>query len=107
MLFDRNEPAFRLSLAYIIPATIITALFFVFVVGKGLTAQRLPVKAGRETMIGQKVEALTAIDQGQGRVFIEGENWNAVSDTPVKKGQLVEVLRVQGLTLHVTPAIST
>lgn len=104
MLFDRNDPAFHLSLAYIIPATIVTALFFVFIVGKGLAAQRLPVRAGRETMIGQKVEAVTDIDPTQGRVFIEGEYWNAVSETPVEKGRLVEVVRVQGLTLFVTPA---
>src|SRR5256714_4372170 len=32
MLFNRADPLFRLSLGYIIPATLITALFFVFVV---------------------------------------------------------------------------
>src|SRR6185503_5166547 len=42
MLFDRAEPAFRLSMAYIILATIVTALFFIFMVGAGLRAQRLP-----------------------------------------------------------------
>jgi membrane-bound serine protease (ClpP class) len=106
MLFDRNDPAFRLSLAYIIPATVVTALFFMFVVGKGLSAQRLPVRAGRETMIGQKVEALSTIDGTQGQVFIEGEYWSAVSDTPVEKGQFVEVVGVQGLTLRVIPVRS-
>jgi len=34
MLFDRSAPGFRLSLSYIIPATVITAAFFVFVVGQ-------------------------------------------------------------------------
>ena len=38
MLFDRDDPLFRLSLAYIIPATIMTALFFAFVVGTGIRA---------------------------------------------------------------------
>ncbi len=106
MLFDRSDPAFRLSLAYIVPATVVTAAFFLFVAGKGLAAQRLPGKTGTQTMIGRKVEAITAIDRDQGRVFIEGEYWNAVSDTPVAKGQWVEVTRVQGLTLSVTPAMS-
>ena len=50
MLFNRDDPLFRLSLAYIIPATIITALFFAFIVGKGLRAQFLPIKAGRRAM---------------------------------------------------------
>src|SRR5437867_1689822 len=44
MLFNRADPLFRLSLNYIIPATLITAAFFIFVIGKGLRAQLLPVK---------------------------------------------------------------
>src|SRR5437588_11508900 len=39
MLFNRGEPGFRLSLAYIVPATLLTAAFFVFVVSAGLRAQ--------------------------------------------------------------------
>ena len=103
MLFDRGDPLFRLSLAYIIPATIVTALFFVFVVAKGLRAQRLPIKAGKETMLGKTVAASTQIDSTGGKVFVEGEYWNAVSDTPVEQGQPVEVAAVLGLTLKVRP----
>lgn len=103
MLFNRGDPVFRLSLAYIIPATVVTALFFLFVIGKGLRAQRWPVKAGRETMLGRTVNASTPIDAHGGKVFIEGEYWNAVSDTPVAKDQPVEVASMQGLTLKVKP----
>ena len=102
MLFNRADPLFRLSLSYIIPATLVTAAFFVFVIGKGLRAQSLPVKAGVETMLGKTVTALTAIDARGGRIFIEGENWNAVSDTPIDKGEPVQVVAVEGLTLKVT-----
>ncbi len=35
MLFNRGNPAFHLSLAYIIPATLLTEAFFLFVVGAG------------------------------------------------------------------------
>jgi membrane-bound serine protease (ClpP class) len=101
MLFNRADPLFRLSLSYIIPATLITAAFFVFVIGKGLRAQTLPVKAGVETMLGKTVTALTAIDSRGGRIFIEGENWNAVSDTPIEKDEPVQVVAVEGLTLKV------
>jgi len=103
MLFDRSDPLFRLSLAYIIPATIVTALFFIFVVAKGLRAQFLPIKAGKETMLGKTVAASTQIDSTGGKVFVEGEYWNAVSDTPVEQGQPVEVAAVLGLTLKVRP----
>ena len=103
MLFDRDDPLFRLSLAYIIPATIMTALFFAFVVGKGIRAQYLPIKAGKETMLGKTVAAFTPIDAAGGKVFVEGEYWNAVSDTPVEQGKPVEISAVLGLTLKVRP----
>src|SRR6267378_5499130 len=103
MLFNRADPLFRLSLSYIIPATLVTAAFFVFVIGKGLRAQLLPVKAGAETMVGKTVNALTPIDSHGGRIFVEGEYWNAVGDTPIAKDQAVEIVAVQGLTLKVKP----
>src|SRR5262249_49223862 len=91
MLFNRADPLFRLSLGYIIPATVITALFFIFVVGKGWRAQLLPVKAGTQTMIGKTVTALTPIDSSGGRIFVEGEYWKAVSDTPIAKDSPIEI----------------
>jgi len=103
MLFNRADPLFRLSLSYIIPATLMTAAFFAFVIGKGLRAQRLPVKTGVRAMVGKTVTASTPIDSQGGRVFVEGENWSAVSDTPVEPGEVIEIAEVQGLTLKVKP----
>ena len=101
MLFNRADPLFRLSLSYIIPATLITAAFFIFVIGQGLRAQRLPVKAGAETLVGKTATTLTPIDSQGGRIFIEGEYWNAVSDAPIQQGEVAEVAAVRGLTLKV------
>jgi membrane-bound serine protease (ClpP class) len=101
MLFNRADPLYRLSLNYIIPATLITAAFFIFIIGKGLRAQRLPVKVGTETLIGKTVTALTPINLHTGRIFIEGEYWNAVSDTPIAQGEAAEIAAVEGLTLRV------
>ena len=103
LFFNSDDPLFRLSLHYIVPATLVTAAFFVFVIGKGIRAQFLPVKVGKETLIGKKVTALTSIDSRGGRIFVEGEYWNAVSDMPVEKDQPVEIAGVQGLTLKVKP----
>jgi membrane-bound serine protease (ClpP class) len=103
MLFNRSDPLFRLSLAYIIPGVIVTAAFFAFVVGKGVRAQRLPVKVGKEVMLGKIGQALTPIDSSGGKIFVVGEYWTAVSDTPVEKGKSVQVTGIQGLTLKVKP----
>jgi membrane-bound serine protease (ClpP class) len=99
MLFNRADPLFRLSLNYIIPATLVTAAFFIFIIGKGLRAQRLPVRAGSETMLGKTVTALTPIDSHGGKIFVEGEYWNALSDRPLEKGEQAEIAAVQGLTV--------
>jgi membrane-bound serine protease (ClpP class) len=103
MLFDHADPAFRLSLGSVIPATLVTAAFFVFVVGKGWRAQRLPAKVGRETMLGKTAKALTPIDSHAGQVLVDGEYWNAVSDSPVEAGRPVDITAIHGLTLSVTP----
>jgi membrane-bound serine protease (ClpP class) len=103
MLFNGAGPGFTLSLAWIIPATVITGALAILVVGKGIRAQLMPVRAGTETMLGQTVNAGSRIDPRGGTVFIEGEHWNAVSETPVEPGQPVEVTGIQGLTLQVKP----
>ena len=103
MLFNRAEPGFRLSLAYIIPGAVVTAAFFLLVVGAGLRAQRLPVRAGRETLIGRTTEVISRVDECGGKVFVEGEYWNAVGEEPIETGRLVEVVAVNGLTLKVKP----
>jgi len=92
----------RLSLAVIAAATLVTAGFFLLVVGKGLMAQRLPVKTGRLGLLG--VHAVVAERLGpQGLVKIGDEIWTAVSNAPVEAGAEVEITGVDGLTLRVRP----
>jgi membrane-bound serine protease (ClpP class) len=105
MLFDPRDPVFRLSLKYIIPGVALTAAFFIFVVGKGVRAQRLPVKVGQEAMIGKTGSALTDIDEAGGKILFEGEYWNAISEVPVRTGQTVQINGIEGLTLRVQPKI--
>jgi membrane-bound serine protease (ClpP class) len=103
MLFNRADPAFRLSFGYVTFTTLLTAAFFIFLVAKGLRAQFLPVRAGQETMVGKTVGAISRIDARSGKVFVEGEYWNAISEAPVEAGQTVEIVGIDGLTLKVKP----
>ncbi len=102
MLFDRAE-GLRLSWPVLLPSALVTAAFFTFVVGAGLKAQFLPVRAGAQTMLGQTVPALTRIDAAGGMVLVEGEYWSATSETPVEAGGAVEITGMEGLNLHVKP----
>lgn len=103
MLFNRAPTGYHLPMTWVISTTLVTAAFFVFFVGKGIRAQFLPKRTGVETMIGKTVSALSRIGPAGGQVFIEGEIWNAVSETPVETGQMVEVAGITGLTLKVKP----
>jgi membrane-bound serine protease (ClpP class) len=61
------------------------------------------VRAGKETLAGRATTALTPIDARGGKVFVEGEYWNATSETLIPAGGPVEVVGVSGLTLVVKP----
>jgi membrane-bound serine protease (ClpP class) len=103
MMFDRTEPMLRLSMSLIIPATVVTAAFFIFVVGAGLRAQRRPRALGLQTLVGQTVPVIHSIDGRSGTVFVEGEYWSAVSDAPIEIRQSARIVSVEGMTLHVRP----
>ena len=105
MLFDRGEPFLRLSLAWILPATMLTSLFFIFIAGAGLRAQREPPRTGAEAMIGQRAVTLERIDAAGGRVRFEGEVWKAASAEPIDAGQAVAIVARDGLNLKVVPII--
>ncbi len=103
MLFDTSISAFRLSLGLVIPATVISAFFFVYVFGAGLRAQTLPVRAGCETLVGKTARTITPVTPLSGKIFLDGAYWNAVSASPIEENSVVEIVRVEGLTLHVQP----
>ena len=103
MLFNHAPVGYHLPMSWIVSTTLVTAAFFFFFVSKGILAQRLPKSAGAETMIGKTVNALSRIDSTGGKVFIEGEHWNAVSDVVIKKDEPVEITGIEGLTLKVKP----
>ncbi len=109
-----NSPGTPDFLTISIPAAIaislVTALFFLFVLGKAISAQRAQPITGVEGLIGQKGPvrvALTSDDHKapySGMVLVTGELWKAQSDEEVNKGEPVIVTAVDGVTLHVNKA---
>jgi membrane-bound serine protease (ClpP class) len=55
-------------------------------------------------MFGKTVPVLEMIDSMHGRVFVEGESWNAVSDSLISQGELATIVGIEGLSLKVTPS---
>ena len=91
----------RISRGIIISSTAVTALFFLFIIGLGLRAQRLKPVTGIEGLIGEIGESLGALDP-TGRVRVHGETWNAESSTGnIKQGEKVRVTGIKDLKLYV------
>jgi len=102
MLFEPHKTGIRVGLDVIILATIVTGLFFVFVVGMGLRAQRKKISTGKEGLIGETgVVADTELKKN--KVQVHGEWWDARSDSPLQPGMNVRVVAVDGMTLKVEP----
>ena len=91
----------RLSLTVIISATIVTSLFFLFIIGMGIRAQRLKPVTGAGALIGQTGEAKEILNP-LGMVFVNGELWQAEAISgEINKGEKIRVERMEGLKLFV------
>jgi membrane-bound serine protease (ClpP class) len=101
MLFDAPPPLPGLSLWVVVPATLLVAAFFVFLVGAALKTLSQRPYSGREGLLQKVGVALTPIDQKQGKVFVAGERWNARSKEPIEQEVEVEVVQIDGMTLLV------
>ena len=101
MLFQDLPKSMELSWAWLIPATIITTFFFVWIVTEGIRVQFTNNITGKESMIGKQGEVLETIDQKRGRIFVNGEYWNAVSDDRIEEGERCVITDIQGLTAKV------
>jgi membrane-bound serine protease (ClpP class) len=103
MLFKSTQPFFRVSLKVILPAAVLTALFFSFTIGLAVKAYRRKPETGAEGLTGLVGIAKTDIKE-EGQVFVHGEIWSAWSDVMIKAGEKVVVEKVEGLKLKVRPA---
>jgi membrane-bound serine protease (ClpP class) len=102
ILFDQGETGYAVSLPLILALALLSAGFFLFVVGAAIKARRRPVVSGREELLQARGEALDDFD-GKGTIRVRGEVWQAVTRTPLKRGERVRVNAVHGLVLSVEP----
>ncbi len=102
ILFDSDGGGLGISMWLIASVALVTAAFFLGVVGMALKARARPVVTGSEQLVDGVGEALEDFE-GKGRIHIHGENWSALSKVPIKRGQKVRVVGIEGLTLNVEP----
>lgn len=102
MLTKDMAPFLQISSGIIITMIVVTGLFFIFAVTKGLKIQWKKPISGKESMVGMVGIARTNLDP-DGQIFIHGEIWQAITSNgaPIKNGEKVIVVSLEGLRLTV------
>jgi len=101
-----NTPSFyRVSVPLVVVMGILTAAVFFTAVTFAIRALRTPARMGRTGMVGKVGRARSEItERTSGKVHLASELWSAELEhgsPPVKEGDEVEVVAVQGLRLRV------
>ena len=94
-----------LSFTMGIPFIVLISGFFIFVAWLAVRSQTTKVQAGREGLIGEVGVVQETLDP-EGKVFVHGELWKAVSREKTEVNEKVEVEAIQGLLLKVRKAIN-
>ncbi len=98
---DSDLELVKISRSVIISSVAVTALFFLFVIGLGIKAQRAKPVTGANAMIGEIGQALEELDP-KGTVKVHGEIWNAESVSgKINAGQKIRVAGIKDLKLQV------
>ena len=100
LLVDGPIPELRVKLWTSLAVSIPLGAITIFLMGIALKARRNKIVTGQQGMVGSFGEARTDIDP-EGKVFVQGELWNAHSPSRVKMGEHVVVRKVEGLELEV------
>jgi len=103
MLFEGDAPEDRLSWQVLIPTLVLVSGSFTAAAFLVFRSQRSRPATGPAGMVGEIGVVRKAL-RPEGKVFVHGELWIAVSPTGLEEGRRVRVTRVKGLTLEVEPA---
>jgi membrane-bound serine protease (ClpP class) len=106
LLVDGPIPEMRVHLLTALTVSIPLALITVFLMSIALKARANKIVTGSQGLVGEVGVAQTPLSP-QGKVFIHGEVWDAVSSTNIPAGQTVVVRQVDGLKIQVDPVSST
>jgi len=100
MLIDSPTPEMRVHLSTAIALALPFSLITMLLLSLVLRARRNKVVTGAEGMLGELGTALTPLTP-EGKVFVRGEYWNAVSPAAVAAGVPIRVTAIDKLKLTV------
>lgn len=101
-LIKSDAPFMQVSLSFLLPTVMAVGVLAGVVAWMAVKGVRGKPITGAEGMIGSIGIAKTALNP-RGQITVQGEIWEAVSETPIRQGEAAEVMSIEGLTLHVAP----
>jgi membrane-bound serine protease (ClpP class) len=102
MLVDSPVPEMRIHWGTAIALAVPFAAITMMLLSLAVRARRGKVETGSEGMIGQTGSAVTELAP-EGKVFVHGEYWDAVSLRPAAAGARIRVTAIDRLKLTVEP----
>jgi membrane-bound serine protease (ClpP class) len=102
LLIDSPLPEMRIRLSTAVALAVPFSLITVFLVSLVVRARASKVVTGADGMIGETGQAIGELAP-EGKVFVRGEYWNAVSSVPLPAGASVRVTAIDKLKLSVEP----
>ncbi len=103
-LLDTEVPGFDVSIGLLIGIATVMLLLVTFISGAALKSLRTRGVSGTESMLGEEVQALSAIDAGkEGKVLYAGEVWTGIPESNVNKDDMLQVTAVKGLKVYARP----
>lgn len=104
---DSSLEFVRISRSVILSFTALSVLFFLFVVGAGIRAQRAKPVTGIEGFIGEAGTTLEVLDP-LGTIRVHGEIWQAESlSGRIEAGEKVSVKSMKNFKVYVEPLLTT
>jgi membrane-bound serine protease (ClpP class) len=102
LLLVNGPPELRIHLSTALAVTIPFAIITMFLVSLVVRARSNKAVMSNGGLLNEVGQARTALSP-DGKVFVHGEYWDAVSSSPVDAGSQVRVVAVDGMKLHVEP----
>jgi membrane-bound serine protease (ClpP class) len=100
ILIDTDVPGYGVPIPLILGLGAMSAVFVLVVVGLAVGARRRHVTTGPEELL--RCHGVVMADSaGEGWAQVHGELWQIKSAVPLRKGQRVRVVRIDGLSLDV------
>ncbi len=95
-----DDAALKIPLSLILGTTAVSGIFILLLVSRILSTRKKKVRTGAEALIGMIGEASEDFE-GEGRIQILGESWQAMSSARIQKGEKVRITSRNGLKLTV------